>query len=201
MTQILQENIRNIIFYYIKQKYSQELINKKKNFLSDNDINYIVNQLYSSENNKIKKYIRDCLKDMMLENYNSALVENIIFEIFDDEELAKNRVILEIKNYQLHKESKNNIYEVQLTPHDKYGLGLKLDFDSNDIVVSNLKKNPDDNTPLPAELSKIRIGDSIIKINSESLEYLDSKHSVDIIKKYIESKQTLNLTLRTFHSQ
>ena len=44
---------------------------------------------------------------MYQENYNSAVVENIIYEIFDDEELAKNRVILEIKSFQEHQKNLN----------------------------------------------------------------------------------------------
>ena len=197
MTQILQENIRNIIFYYIKQKYSQELISKKKKILTVDEIIDVVNHLYSSEKKNIQKYIKDCLRDMMDKNYNSMVVENIIFEIFSDEELAKNRVILEIQNYQEHQKSKNNIYIKEIIPHSKYGLGLKLDFDTNDIVVSNLKKNPEDNSPLPAELNNIKIGDSIIEINDDNLENLEAQDSIQIIKKYIDSGIPLKLTLKT----
>lgn len=195
----LQENIRNIIFYYIKQKYTNILQDKKNSLIEREELVDMVDNLYNTEKGELQQYIRDCLKDMMLDQYNSPLVENIIFEIFDDEELAKNRVILEIENYQQFKKSKNYTYEVEISQHPKYGIGLKLDFEPNDIVVSNFKRNPENNTTLPAEEKNISIGDSIIEINDVSLENINSDKSIEIIKQYLENNSNIKLKLKTYH--
>lgn len=197
----LQENIRNIIFYYIKQKYCSILKEKNKIILETEEINEMVENLYFSEKSKLQQYIRDCLKELLKDNYNCMLVENIIFEIFDDEELAKNRVIMEINNYQKFKKEKNNIYELDLKPHPKYGIGLKLDFDTNEIVVSNFKRNPDNNDKLPAEESnKILIGDNILSINNKTMENLESSECIKIIKENINIPK-VKLVIRSYQTQ
>ena len=134
---------------------------------------------------------------MYQENYNSALVENIIYEIFDDEELAKNRVILEIKSFQEHQKNKNNIYEVVLKPDKKYGIGLKLDFEPHDIIISNFKRNPEDKSKLPAEDTQISIGDSIIGINGITLEDKNSDDCIAIFKENM-TKDIVSLKLKTY---
>ena len=49
---------------------------------------------------KMKKYIRTSLKKNQGEEYNSIVVENILLEMFDDIEYAKNRLINEISSFQ-----------------------------------------------------------------------------------------------------
>ena len=48
----------------------------------------------------MKKYIRTSLKKNQGEDYNSIVVENILLEMFDDIEYAKNRLINEISSFQ-----------------------------------------------------------------------------------------------------
>ena len=193
----LQENIKNIIFYYVKKKYNEFLQKENLKFIDDIQLLDLVDNLYSVEKESLQKYIRNCLKDMYQENYNSAVVENIIYEIFDDEELAKNRVILEIKSFQEHQKNKNNIYEVALRPDSQYGIGLKLDFEPHDIIISNFKRNPENNNKLPAEDTKISIGDSIIGINGICLEDKNSDSCISIFKENI-NREIVHLKLKTY---
>ena len=198
MSYSLQENIRNIIFFYIKQRYCSILKEKNKSILEIEEIDSLVNELYLNEKSKLQQYIRDCLKELL--KTNCMLVENIIFEIFDDEELAKNRVKMEINNYQNFKKEKNNIYDLKLIPHPKYGIGLKLDFDTNEIVVSNFKRNPDNNDKLPAEASnKILIGDNIISINDNKLQDLESEECIKLIKENL-SYPEVKLLIRSYQN-
>lgn len=193
----LQENIKNIIFYYVKKKYNEHLELENIKTISDIQLQDLVDNLYNKEKDSLQKYIRNCLKDMYQENYNVALVENIIYEIFDDEELAKNRVILEIKSFQEHQKNKNNIYEVSLKPDSSYGIGLKLDFEPHDIIISNFKRNPKNNEKLPGENSSISIGDSIVGINGISLENKDSDHCISIFKDNMNT-EIVHLKLKTY---
>ena len=136
---------------------------------------------------------------MMEENYPGALVENIIFEIFQDEELAVNRVSLEIQKYQEYIMTNNNGKEYDITvPIDPdYGIGLKIDFFENDVLVKNYKRNKQ-NQLLSAEKSgQISIGDSIIKINDIDLEKMSTKDKIQIVKNAME-KDFIKLSFRTF---
>lgn len=193
----LQENIKNIIFYYVKKKYNDHLEMENIKVISDIQLHDLVDNLYSKEKDSLQKYIRNCLKDMYQDNYNGALVENIIYEIFDDEDLAKNRVILEIKSFQEHQKNKNSIYEVTLKPDSNFGIGLKLDFEPHDIIISNFKRNPTTNEKLPGETSRISIGDSIVGINGISLEKKDSDECISIFKENMNT-EIVQLKLKTY---
>lgn len=193
----LQENIKNIIFYYIKKRYTEHLRKENIKSINDEEIHTLINNLYTDEKEGIQKYIRNCLKEMYLEDYNSVLIENIIFDIFDDEELAKNRVIMEIKSFQEHQKNKDNIYEIDIKPDEKYGLGLKLDFEPHDIIISNFKRDPDTKKELPAEKTNISIGDSIIEINNVSLLDKTTQECMEIFKEQ-NYKHEIRLKLKTY---
>lgn len=95
--------IKDIVFYYIKFYYDKELKNKKKHIMEECEIETFVNDMYTDNTDKIKTYIRNSLKKNQKENYNKFIVENILVEMFNDIEYAKNRVIIEIKTYQNNK--------------------------------------------------------------------------------------------------
>ena len=92
--------IKDIVFYYIKFYYDKILEEKNIKKLKDDEIDPFVDDLYSNNPNKIKKYIRASLKENQGEKYNKLVVENIIMEMFDDIDYAKKRVVSEIKTYQ-----------------------------------------------------------------------------------------------------
>ena len=195
----LQEKIRNIIFLFVKNEYNTYLQNNNIKFINDNEINNVISSFYIDKKKELKLFIKSCLKEMMAENYPGALVENIIFEIFQDEELAINRVSLEIQKYQEYIMTNNNGKEYDITvPIDPdYGIGLKIDFFENDVLVKNYKRNKQ-NQLLSAEQSgQISIGDSIIKINDIDLEKMSTKDKIQIVKNAME-KDFIKLSFRTF---
>ena len=69
--------------------------------------NIVVNKLFNDNPKKMKKYIRDSLKKNQGDEYNNIVVENILLEMFDDIEFAKNRLINEISSYQDNDVSSN----------------------------------------------------------------------------------------------
>jgi hypothetical protein len=196
----LQEKIRNIIFYYVKNQYNIYLEENNLKFINENELHNIITKLYVEQKKDLQSFIKKCLKEMMQENYPGALVENIIFEIFQDQEMAVNRVTLEIKKYQeyiLTNISKE--YEVTVPIDPDYGLGLSIDFFDNDVIVKNYKRNSK-NKVLPAEESGlISIGDSLIKINEQSLEEIDTEKKIDIVKTAMK-KDFIKLRFRTFYN-
>ena len=92
--------IRDIVFYYIKYYYDKHLTEHKLKKLLEEEISPFVDKLFNDNPSKMKKYIRDSLKKNQGDEYNSIVVENILLEMFDDIEFAKNRLINEISNYQ-----------------------------------------------------------------------------------------------------
>ena len=96
----LTNMIKDITFHYIKFFYEKELENRNTDRLSDSDVSTLVNSLYATKTDSLKKYIRDTLKDNLRENYPKLQVNMILLEMFQDTEYAIQRVINEIVNYQ-----------------------------------------------------------------------------------------------------
>ena len=195
----LQEQIRNIIFYYVKKEYNEHLKIHKIKYIPHNEINDVVRKLYTDKREDLKIFIRTCLKDMLNGQYQSLLVENIILDIFDDDDFAIHRCSLEIKQYQeqFRNNNKGNIYSISLTPDKDFGVGMQIDFDNHEIVVKNYKRNPINNDLLPAEkCGSISVGDNIIEINNISLENISTEKSIQIIKESL-SMENVQMKLRT----
>ena len=70
----------------------------------------VVNELYEEKEQELKKYIRGTMRKNFPDyDKNFTLktsTEEIILEMFDDPDFSKNRIIIEIENYQ---RSINNI--------------------------------------------------------------------------------------------
>ena len=92
--------IKDIIFYYVKYYYDKHLKDNNIQKINDEEVDSFVETLFNNNPGKFKKYIRDSLKKNQGDDYNSMIVENILLEIFDDMEFAKNRLITEINVFQ-----------------------------------------------------------------------------------------------------
>ena len=138
----LQEKIRNIIFYYVKNQYNNYLKENQLKFIKEEELNGIITNMYVKQKKELQMFIKNCLKEMMKDNYPGALVENIIFEIFQDQDMAVNRVTLEIKKYQEYvMDNISKEYEITVPIYPDYGIGLKIDFLDDDVIVKNYKRN------------------------------------------------------------
>jgi len=96
----LTNMIKDITFHYLKFFYEKELENRKVNRLTDYDVSTLVNNLYETKSDNLKKYIRDTLKENLKESYPKLQVNMILLEMFQDTDYAIKRVINEIVNYQ-----------------------------------------------------------------------------------------------------
>ena len=134
---------------------------------------------------------------MMHDDYPKLIVENIILQIFDDQELAINRVTLEIKKYQEYIiNNTGESYNIKLPVDKDLGIGLRIDFSEDEVIVKNFKR--DSNLVLPAESSnQISIGDSIIEINSVSLENNTLQEKINIVQQELKN-DFVDLKFRTY---
>lgn len=99
-TNNLTTMIRDITYYFIKYYYDKEIKTTGLKVLSDDQLREMIDQLYAEKATELKKYIRDTLKENLGNGYSSLAVENILLEMFNDPEYSKQRVFLEIIEYQ-----------------------------------------------------------------------------------------------------
>ena len=98
----LERTIKDLIIFYVKENYN--------NFLKENNLSFIIDELklkevietlYDSKKNHLKQFLKDSLKELLNDDYPGDLViNNICYEIFEDDDLCKNRIFVEIKIYQ-----------------------------------------------------------------------------------------------------
>jgi len=92
--------VKDITLHYIKFYYDKYLKEHNITIVEDSELQKLVNELYTERQRDLRDYIRKTLKSHLKEGYSSLAVENILCEMFDDADYAKERVILEITNYQ-----------------------------------------------------------------------------------------------------
>ena len=100
----LPNTIKNITFYFIKQHYNKYLEEKELEKIPKDEIASVVDQLYTDKEQELKKYIRGTMRKNFPDydqNFTmKTTTEEIILEMFEDPEFSKNRLAIEIENYQ-----------------------------------------------------------------------------------------------------
>ena len=93
--------IQDLILFYVKENYNHYLQKNEIKKIPESQIGDVVQKIYSDKKNHLKQFLKESLKDLMGEEYIGDLaLLNICNEIFEDDKLCVNRIILEIKNYQ-----------------------------------------------------------------------------------------------------
>ena len=100
----LPNTIKSIVLHFIKVHYKQYLDDNKLTKIPDDELEEVVYNLYDDKQLELKKYIRGTMRKNF-PDYDSnftmkTTTEEIILEMFDDPDYSKNRLVLEIKNYQ-----------------------------------------------------------------------------------------------------
>jgi hypothetical protein len=70
--------------------------------MDDDHINGFIKAHYTDREKDLREYVRKSLKKNLADGYNNLAVENILLEIFKDPAMAKERIRLEIVDYQYH---------------------------------------------------------------------------------------------------
>ena len=112
----LQKNIKDLIFFYVKQNYDNYLKVNNVEYISEDKITEVISSLYLERKDHLKEFIKTSLKQVMKEEYPGDLVIlNIMIDIFSDDELCKNRLIVEIKLHQQKMTGGKNDYSKLLS--------------------------------------------------------------------------------------
>ena len=106
----IQKHIKDLISFYIKTNYNNYLTENKIKTIPENKLEDVITKLYSERKEHLKNFVKQSLKTILKEEYPGDLVIlNILTDIFSDDELCKNRLIVEIKlHQQKEKEGKND---------------------------------------------------------------------------------------------
>lgn len=98
----LQKSIKDLIYFYIKKNYDNYLTTNKIKFIPEDQIESVINQLYTDRKEHIKEFILSALKKIYKpEEYpGDQNIKNILLNIFQDDDYCQNRIIVEIRLYQ-----------------------------------------------------------------------------------------------------
>ena len=100
----LQKNIRDLIHFYVKTNYEAHLKEKNIKIIPEDEIDEVIKNLYDDRKSHIQNFILESLKtlykDKSDEYPGDSTVKNILLNIFQDDELCKNRLSSEIKLHQ-----------------------------------------------------------------------------------------------------
>lgn len=186
----ISDEIKNISFNFIRNKYQEYLQSNKILLIKENVIEKIMNDLYESNIKHLKQEIRNTLKDKHKEEYPSAIVENIILDLFQEKEMNISNATKEIILIQ-----KNNLKSIKL-PIINNSLNLNISLNDNYVKINSINsKNLKDNLEA-LEIYKIIENYSFLySINDKIFEEHDDK--INIIKNEIEN--TKNVTIQIYY--
>ena len=97
----LEKRIRDIIHFYVNENYKNYLKVNNLETIQEDTIPNVVDELYSQKKKHIQAFVKDSLKFMLeSEMPEEYIINNLLSEIFRDDELCKNRLTMEIKLHQ-----------------------------------------------------------------------------------------------------
>ena len=93
--------IRDLIMFYVKENYNQYLSDNSITSIAESDLDTVIGNLYSERKDHLKDFIKESLKKIMKDEYiGDLLLNNLLIDIFRDDDLCKNRIKMEIIEYQ-----------------------------------------------------------------------------------------------------
>ena len=97
----LIHTMRDIAFQFAKVQYDNYLQEHNLTKIPVAEIKHVVDEMWTRDKKKqLSDITRKILKGHFKEKYSSVAVENVLIDMFDDETSSKQRIILEIENYQ-----------------------------------------------------------------------------------------------------
>ena len=97
----LQSTIQELILFYVKENYYNYLQVNNITAIPKNKIREVVITIYKERRDHLKSFLKSSLVELMKDDYIGDLaILNICNEIFDDDELCINRLVMEIENFQ-----------------------------------------------------------------------------------------------------
>ena len=178
-------DIKTIVFEYLKNEYKNYLNKNKILCIKKDKINEIANLFYNNNIKEIKLEIRSKMRDKYQNNYPSAIIENIILDLFQDSEYNIHRVINEIIFIQ-----DNNFMNFEL-PIINNSLNLNISNCDGYIIINHIKDTLNSN--LKEIYNDVIRYKFIYSINDKILDDFNEDEKINIIKTEITNRKTINL--------
>ena len=100
--------IKDLIIFYVKENYKSYLIEKNIKVIENKDLDTIINELYTQKKEHLKIFIKSSMHELLKDEHpGDLIINNIIIDIFRDDELCKQILRTEIELYQKNNLSSN----------------------------------------------------------------------------------------------
>ena len=97
----LEKRIQDLIHFYVKHNYERYLEDHQVQVIQDDQVPTVIRSLYDDRKEHLKGFIKTSLQRLMGPDYPGDLVVlNILVNVFEDDELCRNRLIMEINLHQ-----------------------------------------------------------------------------------------------------
>lgn len=97
----LENLLKDLLIFYATENYKQYLIDHDIQKIFDEDLDRVVREMYIDKKKHVKNFLKDSLQEIMQDDYIGDLsLQNIFTEIFSDDNLACERIRLELVNIQ-----------------------------------------------------------------------------------------------------
>lgn len=184
------ESIKSCVFNIIEDEYKIYLQSHKLLTLGRSLLISIIEDYYTNNSKSIKSKIREHLKTQCGEEYNSAMIENILLDLFQERELN----IIKITNEIITIQEKNKQQFTIPLINNSINLNISL-VDGYIIINSTNPKNIEGYYELYENINKYKF---LYSINNDLLQDYPDDEKINIIKKNIEASET-NITIECYY--
>ena len=184
------ESIKSCVFNIVENEYKNYLQSHKLLTLERSLLISIIEDYYINNSKSIKSKIREHLKEIYSEEYNSAIIENILLDLFQDHELN----IIKITNEIITIQEKNKQQFTIPLINNSLNLNISL-VDGYIIINCTNPKNIEGYYELYETINNYKF---LYSINNDLLQHYPDDEKINIIKKNIEASET-NITIVCYY--
>lgn len=100
----LERTVKDLIIFYIKENYNKYLSENNIEYIEEKDLKKIISDMYYPKKDDLKEFVKNCIKELTKDNSDEypgdLVINNIFYNIYQDDELNINRLYIEIKLFQ-----------------------------------------------------------------------------------------------------
>ena len=181
------ESIKSYVFNIIEDEYKKYLQSHKLLTLQRSMLISIIEEYYSNNSKSIKSQLREHMKTLCGEEYNSAMIENILLDLFQERELNIIKITTEIISIQ-----EKNMQQFTL-PLVNNSLNLNISLVDGYIIINcSNPKNIEGYNELYESINKYKF---LYSINNDLIQNYSDDEKINVIKKNIElCKDNITIT-------
>jgi hypothetical protein len=107
----LETRVRDLIHFYIKINYETYLKEHQIQQIPGDRVESVIKSLYDDRKEHLKEFLKQSLRKLLEDDYPGDLVVlNLITEVFADDDLCRNRLVMEIHLHQQKLRGERNNY-------------------------------------------------------------------------------------------